>query len=122
MAPSRIKPPPPDSPASTAASTWPDVLVLRGAWLGPDGTHPNSLLRNEGRGPGGTITFRDVTRESGLLSYFPTHSAAWADYDLDGRLDLFATWGTGRTAPSPSPTSRPRPASTRVDSSRDWWK
>ncbi len=68
---------------------WPDVLVLRGAWLGPDGAHPNSLLRNQGPGPDGRVSFRDVTREAGLLAFFPTHSAAWADVDLDGRLDLF---------------------------------
>ena len=27
-----------------------DILVLRGAWLGRDGQHPNSLLANDGRG------------------------------------------------------------------------
>lgn len=61
-----------------------DVLVLRGAWLGPAGHHPPSLLRNNGDG-----TFDDVTRESGLFTLAPSHTAAWADYDGDGWLDLF---------------------------------
>src|SRR4029079_15857894 len=45
----------------------------------------NSLLRNNGNG-----TFSDVTFESRLLSVdHPTHSAAWADFDNDGWLDVF---------------------------------
>ncbi|MEM7397048.1 MAG: VCBS repeat-containing protein, partial [Verrucomicrobiota bacterium] len=61
-----------------------DIYVLRGAWYRSAGRHPNSLLRNNGDN-----TFRDVTHEAGLLTYAPTLSAAWADFDLDGRLDLF---------------------------------
>ena len=61
-----------------------DVLVLRGAWRFEDGRLPNSLLRNEGDG-----TFKDVTEEAGLLSFEPTQTAAWADFDNDGWLDLF---------------------------------
>lgn len=64
-----------------------DVLVLRGAWWGAAGRHPNSLLRNESTE--GTIAFEDVTHESGLLSFHPTQTAAWADFDGDGWLDLF---------------------------------
>lgn len=60
-----------------------DVLVLRGAWRA--GRHPNSLLRNDGKGH-----FRDVTFESGLgEEHFPTQTASWADYDNDGDLDLY---------------------------------
>jgi hypothetical protein len=62
----------------------PDVLVLRGAWWGPYGVYPLSLLRNNGDG-----TFDDVTEEAGLLTAGPTQTAAWADYDGDGWLDLF---------------------------------
>lgn len=63
-----------------------DVLVLRGAWLEEVGRgYPNSLLRNDGQG-----RFRDVTWEAGLGSeHFPTQTAAWADYDSDGDLDLY---------------------------------
>ncbi len=61
-----------------------DVLVLRGAWMGAAGRYPNSLLRNRGDG-----TFEDVTEAAGLLSFFPTQTATWFDYDNDGRIDLF---------------------------------
>ncbi len=62
-----------------------DVLVLRGAWLLEHGRYPNSLVRNNGDG-----TFTDVTFESGLgAEHWPTQTAAFADYDLDGDLDLY---------------------------------
>ena len=61
-----------------------DILILRGAWLGSSGNHPNSLLRNNGDG-----TFTDVTKSSGILSFYPTQTASWADVNKDGYLDLF---------------------------------
>ena len=61
-----------------------DVLILRGAWMGIEGRHPNSLLRNDGQG-----NFTDVTHEAGLLSFHPTQTAVWWDYNNDGWLDLF---------------------------------
>jgi len=62
-----------------------DVFVLRGAWLGKRGNHPNSLLQNDGQGG-----FRDVTFEVGLGDkHYPTQTAAWADFDNDGDLDLY---------------------------------
>jgi FG-GAP-like repeat/ASPIC and UnbV len=61
-----------------------DVLVLRGGWLGSGGRFPLSLIRNGGDG-----TFSDVTKAAGLLRFAPTQTAAWLDYDGDGRLDLF---------------------------------
>ena len=69
----------------------PDIYVIRGGWLREAGLHPDSLLRNNGDG-----TFDDVTESAGLLSFHPTHSAAWADYDNDGWLDVFVgheDWG-----------------------------
>ena len=62
----------------------PDVLVLRGGWMGKGGRYPNSLLRNNGGGD-----FEDVTEEAGVLSFHPTQTATWLDYDGDGWLDLF---------------------------------
>ena len=73
-----------------------DVLVLRGAWLGAEGRYPNSLLRNDGDG-----TFEDVTEQAGLLSFHPTQTAAFGDYDDDGWLDLFV--GNESTPGEPHP-------------------
>jgi hypothetical protein len=62
-----------------------DVYVIRGAWLGDSGRHPNSLLQNQGDG-----TFTDVTFDAGLgEEHHPSLSAAWADFDNDGHVDLF---------------------------------
>ena len=68
-----------------------DVFILRGAWLHNEGRVPNSLLKNNGDG-----TFADVTEASGLLSMHPTQTAAWADYDNDGWVDLFIGNETSR--------------------------
>ena len=73
-----------------------DILVLRGAWMGREGRHPNSLLRNRGDG-----TFVDVTEEAGLLSFHPTQTAVWTDFDLDGRLDLFVGNESGEDGTHP---------------------
>ena len=67
---------------------WLDILVLRGAWLGSQGNQPNSLLRNDG--VPSAAQFTDVTFTSGLADVsFPTQTAAWADFDNDGDLDLY---------------------------------
>ncbi len=65
-----------------------DLLVLRGAWMGPRGRIRNSLLHNR-ESPSGP-RFVDVTLEAGIAEpAYPTQTAAWADYDLDGDLDLY---------------------------------
>lgn len=75
-----------------------DVLVLRGGWWRADGRHPNSLLRNDGHGH-----FHDVTFEAGLgEQHYPTQTAAWADYDNDGRLDLYIGNEHDQDSPAPS--------------------
>ena len=64
---------------------WLDIFVLRGGWFKDDGRHPNSLLRNNGDG-----TFTDITLRAGLAEVnYPTQTASWGDYDLDGDLDLY---------------------------------
>lgn len=74
-----------------------DFVVPRGAWLSEYGRHPNSLVRNNGDG-----TFTDVTFDAGLGEvYYPTQTAAWADYDGDGDLDLFI--GNEEMKDSPAP-------------------
>jgi len=63
-----------------------DIFVMRGGWLAEAGKHPNSLLHNNG-----DRTFTDVSVRAGLEigESHPTQAAAWADYDLDGDLDLY---------------------------------
>lgn len=65
---------------------WMDIFVLRGAWQGQTGfgEQPNSLIRNNGDG-----TFTDVTTEAGVLTYRPTQTATWNDFNRDGWIDLF---------------------------------
>jgi hypothetical protein len=63
---------------------WLDFLILRGGWTNSVKAFPNSLVRNRGDG-----TFEDVTEAAGLLSFHPTQTASWGDYDNDGDLDLF---------------------------------
>ena len=76
---------------------WVDILVLRGAWLGEGGAQPNSLLRNLGNG-----RFVDVTFAAGLAdARFPTQTAAWADFNNDGYLDLYV--GSEGEADRPAP-------------------
>jgi tetratricopeptide (TPR) repeat protein len=59
-----------------------DVLVLRGGW---ELAQRKSLLRNNCDG-----TFTDVTAASGLAKpATSTQTAAWADIDNDGWIDLF---------------------------------
>jgi hypothetical protein len=67
-----------------------DIFVLRGAWRGKFGKEPNSLLKNNGDG-----SFTDVTKQAGLLSFYPTQTATWADFNNDGWLDVFIGNETG---------------------------
>ena len=88
-----------------------DVLVLRGAWWGATGRHPNSLLRNNGDG-----TFTDVTFEAGLGEVnFPTQTAGWADYENDGDVDLYIGNEHGRRLGAPGQLFRNNGDGTFVD-------
>ncbi len=62
---------------------WLDLYLMRGAWLGSEGAIPNTLLMNTGKGG-----FVDVTLAAGLNHPAPRQAAAWADFNLDGWLDL----------------------------------
>lgn len=61
---------------------WLDLFVMRGGWEFP---MRNSLLKNNGDG-----SFSDFTTQAGLaLPAYPTPTAAWADFDNDGLVDVF---------------------------------
>ena len=62
-----------------------DIYIIRGCSLNKEGSkHPNSLLRNNGDG-----SFTDVTNDAGLLTFWSSHTACWADINNNGHLDLF---------------------------------
>jgi hypothetical protein len=78
----------------------PDLLILRGGWLHEAGKVRNSLLRNDLAASG---RFLDVTVAAGLAyPAYPTQTAAWADFDGDGWLDLYVGNESVRNDPSPS--------------------
>lgn len=55
-------------------------------------SHPcaNRLFRNDGVSPSGEILFVDVSADSGIGGpIYANVGGAWADYDLDGDLDLY---------------------------------
>jgi len=67
-----------------------DFLLLRGGWEFP---MRRSLMRNNCDG-----TFTDVTQQSGLEdTVTASQTAAWADIDNDGYLDLFVGSEKGRS-------------------------
>ena len=61
-----------------------DLYVMRGGWLNKYGAFPNSLLLNDGKG-----NFVDRTEAFELLENLPSQTAVFADFNLDGWLDLF---------------------------------
>jgi len=63
---------------------WLDLYIARGGWQFEFGRHRPSLLRNSGG------VFTDVTLEAGLATqFYPSQTAAWADFDADGDLDVY---------------------------------
>jgi len=76
----------------------PDLYLSCGQWTFGCS---NRLYRNDGPGDDGQPDFVDVTEEAGLHDTAPSNfGGVWADYDLDGDLDLFqATKAIGAGAP-----------------------
>ncbi len=58
-----------------------DVIMVRGGW---ENAARLTLLHNAGEG-----RFTDVTIAAGLGEPIASHSAAWGDFDNDGRVDLY---------------------------------
>src|SRR5690348_10438370 len=72
----------------------PDLLFVSGTdWPGDprakDARSSLALYRNEGPGPDGLPRFRNVTREAGLERVFYGMGASVADYDNDGKDDVY---------------------------------
>jgi hypothetical protein len=63
----------------------PDIYITRNGWAGRS---PDTLYRNNGDG-----TFTDVTKEAGMGDPADGFTAAWADYDRDGFIDLYVANG-----------------------------
>lgn len=85
------------SAGSGAADTGYGVGVATGDYNGDGRTDlyitnvgPNVLLRNEGVGDGGRVTFTDVTEATGTGHRGFGSSAAFFDADRDGDYDLYA--------------------------------
>ena len=70
-----------------------DILLLRGGWETP---RRPSLLRNEGDG-----RFTDVTIAAGLCIPIASQTAAWADFDCDGDVDLYIGGEFKQAQPDP---------------------
>jgi len=74
----------------------PDLLFVSSAWW-PDDERAKSqksslaLYRNEGPGSDGIPRFRNVTREAGLERVLYGMGASVADYDGDGKDDVYVT-------------------------------
>jgi enediyne biosynthesis protein E4 len=74
----------------------PDILFVSGCfWPGDPRAKTQksslALYRNEGNGTDGRPRMRDVTREAGLQRVFYGMGAAVADYDNDGKDDVYVT-------------------------------
>ena len=74
----------------------PDILFVSGAWWAGDPRAAGqksslALYRNEGNDEHGLPRFKNVTREAGLERVFYGMGASVADYDNDGRDDVFVT-------------------------------
>ncbi|HKR04225.1 MAG TPA: CRTAC1 family protein [Bacteroidia bacterium] len=75
---------------------FPDIFILRGGWMNTSGNQPKSLLKNMGNGK-----FEDVTVEAGIYSEHPTQTASWADFNMDGFLDVFIGHESGDNFTNP---------------------
>ncbi len=62
---------------------WLDILLMRGGWYQQEGDVPSTLLQNTGKGG-----FVDVTESAGLLHVAACQNASWADFNLDGWIDV----------------------------------
>ena len=62
-----------------------DLYVTRDGW---DGKRPNKLYANDG-----AASFKDAAAAAGVAGNDASFTAAWADYDNDGHIDLYVADG-----------------------------
>ncbi len=62
-----------------------DLYVTRDGW---EGRRPNKLYDNDGSG-----AFHDAAPAAGVADSAASFTAAWADYDSDGQIDLYVAEG-----------------------------
>lgn len=67
---------------------WLDIYVVAAMKTGP-GERNNLLFVNQGKGPDGEITFKEMASQYGIADAGNGMGAAFIDYDLDGDLDLY---------------------------------
>lgn len=86
---------------------WPDLFVANDF-----GT--KNLYRNLGRQASGGVRFEDVAASAGALDHGAGMSAAFVDYDNDGRLDLYAgnMWSAAGQRVTASPAFMPEASET----------
>ena len=78
-----------------------DIMAPRGAWMMKEGLIRLCLMRNDGEG-----RFVDVSEQAGLTTlYGPSQVSVWADFNLDGWLDVFV--GRERVDPDIGPGDAP---------------
>ncbi|MFY9342245.1 MAG: CRTAC1 family protein [Planctomycetota bacterium] len=82
-----------------------DLLVLRGGGFEAQAEMPNSLLRQDR-----PRHFVDVTKAAGIEVAAPTRTAAFADIDRDGDLDLFVGYDSEQffAGSETGPAARPK--------------
>jgi hypothetical protein len=88
---------------------WPDLLVANDFGA-------KNLCRNQGR-RNGTVTFKDVAADAGVLDYGAGMSAAFVDYDNDGLIDIYTgnMWSASGLRVTASPAFLPEaPAEVRA--------
>ncbi len=84
-----------------------DLFVTRDGWRGPA---PNSLYRNNG-----DSTFTDIADQAGLAGHHNSFTAALADIDRDGDIDLYVANGVSEAGGAPNTLYRNQGDGTFID-------